>query len=508
MKSLSSRALATTALLLALITSAHLCRADGAPEGAKADTKAADLLNLPPLPPEAKARQSVMIGSKKLDYTVVVTPMPVLDEKGRKIADVVVTSYTLEGTKPESRPVTFALNGGPGSASMWLDMGCLGPKRIQFGTQADLPSNPVKVSDNPCTWLPFTDLVFVDPVGTGYSRALVGDEEAKKRFWTTKTDIAYLSRIIYDWLVAKDRMTSPKYLVGESYGGFRVPRIAFTLETDLGVGLSGLTMISPFLDGGTLNVGSATILPWIGVLPTYAAAYLERQNRLTPEALAPAEAYAITDYASGLLKGYSDPASLDRMSKKVAAFTGLDPAWIKRHGGRIDIFDFWKERFKGEGRVADIYQINRTMPDPFPWHMKYDEDWTGPFDKDPVLPLGAVVDLYGRTLSWKPQARYYGMNPAIGKNWDDGNPDVFPQSTHDLRRVLALDPKLKVLISHGYTDLACPYFFTKLILSQMSPALTGDRLSLKVYPGGHMFYERPGSLEAFFRDVKKLYGVQ
>ena len=324
-----------------------------------------------------------------------------------------------------------------------------------------------------------------------------------------KADIAYLSRIIYDWLVAKDRMTSPKYLVGESYGGYRAPRIGVALATDLGVGLNGVVMVSPFLDAGATHVESLSIAPWIGALPTYAAAHLEQQGRLTAEAMLPVETYAVNEYATDLLKGYSDPAALERMAKRVAELTGYAPAKIKRQGGRIQWDDGFRERFQDQGLVTEFHELNRTMPDPFPWQMDDEKDWTNPMDRDTAPVVGAILDLYGRTLVWKPQARYFGI-ADLSKKWENGERRVWNalEATHDLRRILALDPGLRVLIGHGYSDGVCPYFFTKLILAQTPSTVTGERIGLKVYPGGHMFYNRPESMMAFLKDAKALYGVK
>jgi carboxypeptidase C (cathepsin A) len=144
--------------------------------------------------------------------------------------------------------VTFAFNGGPGAASVFLNMGAIGPKILGFGVNGDSPSEPAQLHDNPSTWLPFTDLVFIDPVGTGYSRSLVDDKQSTKDFYSTDVDIEYLSQIVYDWLVKNGRMASPKYITGESYGGFRGPRITHYLQTRLGVAMNGMVLVSPYLD--------------------------------------------------------------------------------------------------------------------------------------------------------------------------------------------------------------------------------------------------------------------
>lgn len=202
--------------------------------------------DLPAFPGEKSVKQTTVLAGKTLTYTATVGAMPVRDEKGKKIAEVVYTAYTLDGPRDPKRPITFAFNGGPGAASVYLNF-ALGPKRVQFGAEGDSPSDFSKLDDNPASWLDFTDLVFIDPVGTGFSRSLIPEDEAKKRFFGVKQDIDYLSRIVFDYLVKSDRLAAPKYLVGESYGGFRGPRLAYTLQTDLGVAVKGVVLVSPLL---------------------------------------------------------------------------------------------------------------------------------------------------------------------------------------------------------------------------------------------------------------------
>ncbi len=188
-----------------------------APPAAAADAKDKEA----PLPAaDAHVAQSIQLEGKPLAYTATVGTLPVFDKDGKKSGDVVCTAYTVEG---RDRAVTFALNGGPGAASVYLNLGAIGPKRIKFGEEGDSPSDPATLADNPGTWLDFTDLVFIDPIGTGFSRSLVSADETKRQFYSTDADIHYLSRVVYDWLVKNGRLNSRKYLVGESYGGYRGP---------------------------------------------------------------------------------------------------------------------------------------------------------------------------------------------------------------------------------------------------------------------------------------------
>jgi carboxypeptidase C (cathepsin A) len=178
---------------------------------AKSESGKDDEVKLPPFPADKTVHQSMQLGGRTVKYDATVGSLPVLDEQGKVVASVMFTAYTIAGP---NRPVTFALNGGPGASSVFLNMGALGPKRVQFGAAGNSPSDPATAMDNAGSWLDFTDLVFIDPVGTGFSYAHVKPDEAKKRFYNAKADIEYLSRIIFDWLVKNERLTSRKYLVG------------------------------------------------------------------------------------------------------------------------------------------------------------------------------------------------------------------------------------------------------------------------------------------------------
>ena len=287
----------------------------------------------PPLPPDAHVEQAIQLDGHALRYTATVGTLPVYNPDGKKTADVVFTAYTIDGA---DRPVTFALNGGPGAASVYLNLGAIGPKHVAFGDEGDSPSDPATLTDNPGTWLDFTDLVFIDPVGTGFSRSLVPTDETKRDFYSTENDIHYLSRVIYDWLVKNQRLRARKYLAGESYGGYRVPRITHYLQTQLGVAMNGIVLVSPYLNPTIGDDGDLSPIPWIVNLPSIAAAHLERDHKLTAEAMAPVVAYARGDYAVDLLKGRSDPQATTRIVDRVAELTGLDKTFVRRAGGRLE----------------------------------------------------------------------------------------------------------------------------------------------------------------------------
>ncbi len=476
-----------------------------------ADTPAAEAKDkksdsdLPPFPAPASVKQSTRLNGKVLNYTATVGALPVRDAKGKVIAEVVYTAYVLDGPRNPNRPVTFAFNGGPGAASVYLNLGAIGPKRVQFGAQGDAPSDSAVLHDNPFTWMDFTDMVFIDPVGTGFSRSLVGPDESKKAFFGVKQDIEYLSRIVYDWLLKNERMTSPKYITGESYGGFRGPRLTHYLQTELGVGVNGVILVSPFFDGTSWAGGDFSPIPWAMTLPSMAAANYERQGKTLNDAqMAEVESYVRGEFLTDFMKGRSDQAALDRMVGKVTGYTGLRPDVVREMGGRVDSRAFLRELYKGEGRIGSWYDSNVTAYDPFPWSVNQRSG-------DPILDAliapttSAMVDFTTRVVGWKVDGRYEALNGAVNQAWEDRLQTI--ESVSALRLALANDPKMKVMIVHGYNDLSCPYFVSKTVVDQLPPMGAPGRVQLRSYPGGHMFYSRPDSGAAMRRDVMSMYGA-
>ena len=311
--------------------------AKGAAPDAKSGATPGMPVAQPPLPPDAHAEQSIQMEGKTLHYTVTVGTLAVRDSKGALSGEVVYTAYIVEG---KDRPVTFAFNGGPGAASVYLNLGAIGPKRVAFGAEGQSPSDPATLTDNPGTWLDFTDLVFIDPIGTGFSRSLVSVDEAKKQFYGPDQDIEYLSKNVYDWLVKNGRLESRKYIVGESYGGYRGPRLTAYLQSKIGVAVNGLVLVSPALspDAGSQDLSP---IPWMLTLPSIVAANYERQGKLTNENMASVIDYTRGEYAVDLMKGTSDPEATPRVVKKVTELTGLDRnvcAAIGRTAGDAGVF--------------------------------------------------------------------------------------------------------------------------------------------------------------------------
>ncbi len=475
---------------------------DKTPATAKpAEKPVEDKVALPPLPAEAHTQQAIMIEGKTLKYTVTVGALPVRDKDGKVAGEVVVTAYTADG---ENRPVTFALNGGPGASSVYLNLGAIGPKHLQAGNEGDSPSDPTSLTDNPGTWLDFTDLVFIDPIGTGFSRAMVPEADAKKLFYSTVPDIQYLSRVIYDWLVKNNRLSSRKYLVGESYGGFRGPRVTYYLQSQLGVALNGVVLVSPYLNPTVDDNGDLSPLPWMMTLPSITAAHLEREKKLTPEAMADVIKYTRGEYATTLLKGRSDLDATKAMIQHVTELTGLDPAFVKYSGGRLETGAYLREVFREEGKLGSVYDSNVTSFDPFPFAPE--QRANDPILASIVAPLTtAMVDFVTRTVGWKIDARYNALSYDVNRLWDRDD-ELRTGSVPQLRQAVAADPKLRVLIAHGWNDLSCPFMGSVLTVDQIPLMGDPDRVAVHEYQGGHMFYTRMPSRMDLRKDVMEMYG--
>ncbi|MBX6743255.1 MAG: peptidase S10 [Acetobacteraceae bacterium] len=465
-----------------------------------AGTPAAEAIR--PLPPDATTRHSLDLPGRILRFTATAGSLRLTDAQGRPQADIAYTDYRLDGTEPRRRAVTFVVNGGPGASSAWLQLGAMGPWRVPMGGEAGLPSAPLELLPNAETWLDFTDLVFIDPAGTGFSRLARPGEELRRRFWSVEGDIRSLAEVIRRWLERNGRLASPKFLVGESYGGFRGPRLVRALEAEEGIGIRGLVLISPVLEFG--HGAAFDPLSLAARLPSMVAAARAGAGTLTRAEMAEAEAYAVGDYLADLLRGQRDPEAIARMSDRVAALTGLDPALVRRWHGRLRMDDFLRGIGRREGRVASPYDATVTGPDPFPLAAVSRHP-------DPVLdalvaPLtSAMLDLYGTHLNWQPEGRRYELlNRSTSREWDWGHGRTPPESVSALREALALDTHRHVLVAHGLFDLVTPYFGTELILRQIPASVGADRITFLTYRGGHMFYAMDTSRAGLREEARAL----
>ncbi|WP_447763623.1 S10 family peptidase [Sphingopyxis panaciterrae] len=474
----------------------------GADDASSNSAPAADQLKDFPSPRSIK--RTAFIRGKRIDYVATVGSIALSDERGKLLGEVVYTAYTIPGSAALARPVTFAVNGGPGAASVALNFGALGPKYLESGQVGETASRAPVLADNPNSWLPFTDLVFIDPIGTGYSRTRVGEAETKKAFMTADADVRYLSKVVWQWLSRNDRLQSPKYMVGESYGGYRVPRITYELQINGGIGFSGIVLVSPYLDAQALGDSDAlSPLRHMINLPSLAASHIEEQGKaLTPETMAPVERYAQTEFLTDYFAGASDVAATDRLSAKVADLIGLDPAFVRRMDGRLTPSQALRERYRDEGLAASGYDARIKALDPFP--AKDVRDYFDPLLGASAPFSEAMTHFILSEVGWRVDGQYRAHNFKLYEDFDGDTRDT---AVTDLRKAMANDTKLQVLVTHGWNDLSCPYFMSKLLIQQMPPRMAGDRLRLRVYPGGHMFYDRAESAAAWRDDAMTMFAA-
>ena len=449
----------------------------------------------------SRHRLALPEGTVELEATAGAVTLAAPD--GTPEADLAFVAYTLPGADPGTRPVTFAVNGGPGAASAYLNIGAIGPWRLPIDATGPVPSQDVALVPNAETWLGFTDLVFVDPVGTGFSRLIEPDDALRDRYLAIEGDVAALAQFVRRWLVENGRVRSPRYFVGESYGGFRGPLLAEALRQDEGLALDGLVLVSPVLDFGWWSQAEHTPWPAVALLPSLAAAEMEAEGRYAAAELEAVEAYAAGDYVTDLLRGVQDEAAVGRIVDRVTALTGLERSVVADTAGRLDAGDFARAVGRAEGRRMSVYDAAVLGAEPLPGRRGR--------GGDPVLdamtaPLTAAMLAHHReTLGWQPDRRYQLLNRGVSGAWDWDGGRGQPEAVGALAEALALDGELRVLVAHGATDLVTPYFASELILRQLPAFGPGERLRTAVYRGGHMFYLRDDARAAFRDDARALY---
>jgi carboxypeptidase C (cathepsin A) len=451
------------------------------------------------LPPDSTTTHTLALAGRTLAFKATAGSIRLFDDKGEAQADIAYTAYQLDGADARTRPVAFFFNGGPGSSSAWLQFGAAGPWRLPFSNAASSTSPDPQANEE--TWLDFADLVFIDPVGTGYSRFVATGDDVRKRLYSVDGDVVSIAVTIRRWLEKSDRLLSPKFVVGESYGGIRGPKVVRNLQTQQGVGVNGLILVSPLLDFREFS--GTSILQYVASLPTMAAVARERNKSIARSDMADVETYARGEFLLDLMKGQADTQATNRLSDRVAALTGIDQAVSRRLAGRFDISEFRREFDRKNGKVTGRYDASVLGLDPNPdsSFYRFDDPSSDPLS----APLtSAAVYLTTRKLNWRPDGSYQVLNGAVNRAWDYGRNINPAESVTQLRQILALDPKLKLLVTHGLFDLATPYFGSKIVLDQLPSYATPDRVKLVVYPGGHMFYSRDASRQALRTEAQGL----
>jgi carboxypeptidase C (cathepsin A) len=465
-------------------------------------------------PPGAETSATWIGAGASIDYTAT-GKWTVLRKKERPAAEIFSVSYVAHLDR--DRPVTFIFNGGPGASSAYLHMGAVGPSRVAFPADGSLPQMPPRLVPNEESWLPFTDLVFVDPVGTGFSRVIEDADEKKPEkdqnkdqekerdgkateYFGYKRDLESLCEFMGRWLSGNGRWGSPVFIAGESYGGYRVGRLVRMLQEAAGIGLNGAVLISPALELGPLSPTDYDAVGWIDRLPTMtlAAVFHGRSRAFAAgsrpeEVLRESEAFATGDYAALLTRGASMPeVERDRILARLSDLTGLPAELVARAEGRVTIGVFARELLRDERKVLGLYDTTITATDPFPDR----EAFAGP---DPTL-LGissAYTTAINRQLrseiGVETDREYTLLSLEVNEAWRNDAPEDFftppVGATDDFRYGMSLNPHMKAFMTHGRYDLITPYYETDRLRNLMRlDRDTASRLTVRHFNGGHMFY--------------------
>jgi carboxypeptidase C (cathepsin A) len=464
----------------------------------------------PPAPSQyVETSHTIQLGQRKLDYRAVAETIALTDGKGAQTASIFAISYLVDPTPGEPRPVAFFFNGGPGAAAVFLHLGAAGPRIMEPDPGGAVPNPPPRLIDNPSTWLDFTDLVFIDPVGTGFSRGEGKDDNSGKSFWNVKSDVEALDSVVRLWLTKHQRWGDPVYLVGESYGGFRVGAMAKSLAREEGIVVNGVVMVSPALDLVLVN-SDITALPLAAFeLPTFAAstAALSGDKAFDP---APVEQFALTDYLVGLatMKGVPPPG--DPFIAKVAALIGLPVDIVRRERGWVSTSVFAHELRRDQNQVLSLYDATITRPSPAnPW----DHTAGDPILDNSIAAFTAAFNAYApEGLGYHSDLQYRVLPRSISHQWNfDGareGEDGLGLALSGLQTALLDHPNTKVLIANGRYDLVTPYLSSRWFIDQLAiPQTVRDAIRLKIYDGGHMMYLRSQSRAALAADVAALFAA-
>ena len=498
------RAILATVLCFAGLTA----RAQQPPPPQPASEKLKEEKKTPPAPEEkaVPTKHTLRIGGQEIKYTATAGTLLLKLEDGTPKASVFYIAYTKDDVSDASqRPVTFTFNGGPGSSSVWLHLGAFGPRRVQMGDAGALLPPPYKLVDNDSSLLDVTDLVFIDPVSTGYSRAVPG--EPPKQFHGIEEDVQSVGEFIRLYTTRSKRWASPKFLAGESYGTTRAAGLSGYLQQRYGMYLNGIVLISSILNFQTAEFDSGNDLPYILHLPTYTAiAWYHKRLAADLQAdlqktLSESRRFAAGEYADALMAGdLLAPARRAEIAQKLARFTGLSPDYIERSRLRIHIQRFTKELLRSEGRSVGRLDGRFTG-------MDRDAASATP-DYDPSYaailgPYTAVLNEYVRgDLKYESDLPYEILTGRV-RPWSYAPyENRYVDVAETLRGAMTQNPFLRAFVAKGYYDLATPFFAAEYTFDHLGldPSLR-SHLSGGYYESGHMMYVHPPSLLKLKQDL-------
>lgn len=462
--------------------------------------------SVPPAEITSVTDHAIVVNGVRIDYTATAGTLLLRNGDGKPTASLFYVAYQRKGVDPASRPVTFSYNGGPGSAAVWVHMGAFGPKKVAADAEGLPLPPPGKLVDNPHTLLDVTDLVFIDPAGTGYSRILADGK--REDFHGVRQDGASVGEFIRLWITRNERWASPKYLAGESYGTTRNAVVANYVQSRFGMHLNGIVMVSTVLNFQNQDFNVGNDIPFIIHLPTYAAtAWYHGKLAGEPrsslrEYLDEVEEYARGEYAWALLQGDRLSAEKrDEVAARVAAYTGLSRQFVLQNDLRIVLGRFQKELRRDEGVMVGRLDSrftgqNRDLGAERP---EFDPAMAG-------LDVGYVAmiqDYLRRELGWESDQPFQAISNV--RPWDYGVANQYVNVAEDLRMAIERNPELHVLFTAGYYDFATPYFDTVFTVDHIGlPESMRDNLRIEYYEAGHMMYVREVDHAKMKRDIVAL----
>lgn len=446
----------------------------------------------------------ITIGGRLIRYTATAGRMPIKNEEGKSEAQMFYVAYTLDGATAGTRPLTFAFNGGPGSASLWLHMGALGPRKVILQPEGWMPPAPYHLEDNTNSPLDYTDLVLVDAIGTGFSRP--ADTQTGKKFWGVKGDVASFGEFIRMYITRNERWSSPLYILGESYGTTRAAGLAGYLS-QRGISFNGIVLLSTILRFSTVETSIGNDVAYVDTLPTYTmiawyhkklpADLMQDQAKTRAEV----EQWATTQYAAILHKGDNMTADERKAAAaQIARYTGLTPQDVDEANLRIDV-RWFTHRLLADQKVR-VGRLDGRYVGPDPQGF-LDTPFYDPAGAATTPPFTSMFNDYvRRELGFKTDMTYNVSSQDANRNWDWGNAaEGMPDTSTDLRAAMVKNPYLKILVMQGYYDLATPYFAVNDNFNHMDlPEQFRKNVSYATYESGHMVYLRQADLQKMKQD--------
>ncbi len=489
-------------------------------------------------PPKGQKKTWSLKSYKKIINGSVSADWILIRKKEKPIADIFYTYYSLK-TNKKPRPITFVFNGGPGASSAYLHVGAMGPKTVVFGDRGECLAPPAQLKDNQESWCDLTDLVFVDPVGTGFSRSLEevdltppgkekkNQEDPKfgQEFYKMNRDLETIGEFIQQFLSKYRRWSSPVFIAGESYGGFRVAKLSRKLQEDYGVGLGGVILISPCVELNSLSFSDYDILHWVESFPTMTASavyhkksghfagqekYIIKSNSNLRAFLKPAEDFAVGEMSTLLVQGERMPAEKRKaIIQKVAKFIGVPFDKISTGSARLNLWQFCRLLLKKERKWCGMYDTSITCYDPFPARDQFEGADPTLSGIEPAFSHGINI-LLREFLELTSERTYRLLNIKVNESWKQDQSSHFFDlqigAADDLRYAMAMNPQMKVFICHGVFDLVTPYFSSERVIQLMNlPEPLKQNLFFQVFHGGHMFYTWKLSRQAFKSSIQKFY---